>query len=80
MEKRNSIDHQVTLVQSTSLLNKLWFLSEHIDILPQQKIHSTLRVIQATGSLNSQKLLVVVRNFTLVIEVENHCELLIVRN
>ena len=79
MEKRNSIDHQVALVQSTSLLNKLWFLSKHIDVLPQQKIHSTLRIIQTTGSLNSQELLVVVRDFTLVVEVENHCELLIVR-
>ena len=36
MEKGYSINDQITLVECASLLNKLRFLAQYIDILPKQ--------------------------------------------
>ena len=53
MEHGCPVNDKIALVERASLLNELWLLAKDIDVLPKEKVHSTLRIVEATSSLNS---------------------------
>ena len=76
MEQRNSINHNVELLNGTCFLDQLCLLTEEVHVFPHQEIHSIQRIEKAVSFFNSKNLWVVFIHLPLVVELYNHLQLL----
>jgi hypothetical protein len=75
VEKTNSIENKVHLLQSTCLSDNILVLSEHVDVMPKKDVHPTQRVIKATRLFDTQESLLIVVNLSLIEILVDHFDL-----
>jgi 5,10-methylene-tetrahydrofolate dehydrogenase/methenyl tetrahydrofolate cyclohydrolase len=78
MEKTDSINHNVAIVERARAFDKISILSKEIDVSPENQIHSTQGVEKATCFLNSQEFHSILVDFPLVEKICDHFQLSIV--
>lgn len=66
VEKTNSVENKINLLQSTCLSDYILVFSKNVDILPKKDIHPTQRVVKATRLFDTQESLLILINLPLI--------------